>query len=95
MQVDTRNYGDQELLTDALSTEKTITANYNLFANECADAHLRDTAMRLLNDEHAIQFEVFGEMHSRGFYPTPMAERQKVEQARQKYQPKTRQPQSC
>ena len=95
MQINPQNYGDKELLTDALSSEKAITSNYNLSANECACPQLRDTMMRLLNDEHDIQFDVFNEMHSRGFYPTPMAEMQKVQQARQQFQPKARQPQSC
>lgn len=91
MQVNTQNYGDRELLTDALSSEKAITAAYNYSANECACPNLRQTLMRLLNDEHAIQYDVFNEMHTRGFYPTPMADAQKVEQARQKYQSMMRQ----
>lgn len=80
-------FGDKEILTDALNSEKHITSNYNTFANECANPNLRTTLMQLLNDEHAIQFDVFNEMHNRGFYPTPMAEQQKIEQAKQKFKP--------
>lgn len=78
-------YGEKEILTDALDSEKFITANYNSFANECANPALKRTLVDLLNDEHDIQFDVFCEMHSRGYYPTPLAEDQKVQQAKQKY----------
>lgn len=37
------NYGDKELLTDALDAQKTETNNYNTFANECAHPNLRNT----------------------------------------------------
>mgnify|MGYP001015732142 FL=1 len=60
-------------------------SNYNTFANECADPVLKKTLMDILNDEHSIQFDVFCELHSRGLYPTPMAETQKVDQAKQKF----------
>ena len=39
-----------------------------------------------LEKEHDIQQEVFNMMHDRGFYPTPSADTQKMEEAKQKYQ---------
>ncbi|MPN39274.1 hypothetical protein SDC9_186802 [bioreactor metagenome] len=90
MQMNNQSYGDKEILFDALNTQKQITANYNTFANECADPVLRNTMMDILNDEHSIQFDVFCELHSRGLYPTPMADSQKVEQAKQKYRSGTK-----
>ena len=85
MQLNSPNFCDKEILNDALSTEKSLTSAYNTFANECANPELRGTLMKLLNDEHAIQFDVFTEMHNRGFYPTPMADQQKIDQAKQKF----------
>ncbi len=85
MHINNQNYTDKEILFDALNTEKHLTANYNTFANECADPVLKKTLMDILNDEHSIQFDVFCELHSRGLYPTPMADTQKVDQAKQKY----------
>lgn len=79
------NFGDKEILTDALDAEKSATSLYNTFANECVNPALRNTFMDLLEKEHNIQFDVFNEMHTRGFYPTPAAEQQKVEQAKQKH----------
>lgn len=78
-------YTDKEILQDALCTQKASTSLYNLGANECANKNLRDTMMDLLNKEHAIQFDVFNTMHSKGFYPTPEAEDSKVKQAKQKF----------
>ena len=65
---------DQEMLTDALSSQKFITDNYNLFANEC-----------ILNEEHQIQHEVFTEMQKRGWYPVAPAQQEQINQAKQKY----------
>ena len=42
--------------------------------------------MSLLTEEHQIQADVFDEMHKRGWYPTPAAEQQKVQQAKQKFE---------
>lgn len=89
MEINTQKFGDKEILADALTAEKAITGVYNTFTNECACPNLRNTMLQLLNEEHNLQAEVFTEMHSRGFYPTPMAETQKIDQAKQKYQPQT------
>ena len=85
MQNNQTQYGEKEILTDALSTEKFLTANYNTLANECADPALKRALLDLLNDEHDIQYDVFCEMHSRGYYPTPLADAQKVQQSKQKF----------
>ena len=42
--------------------------------------------MRILNEEHDIQNEVFHMMSSKGYYPTPAAEEKKIMETRQKYQ---------
>lgn len=86
MQIDTQNFDDQEMINDALYSQKQITENYNLFANECAAPQTRDTFMTLLNEEHQIQFDLFHEMSKRGWYPTQAAEQQQIEQAKQKFQ---------
>jgi len=77
---------DKDVLTDALATQKYATANYNLFANECANAELRSQVIDLLNDEHLIQSDLFTQMNKRGWYPVPQAECQKIQQAIEKFQ---------
>ena len=78
-------YTDKEVLGDALTAEKTSTNVYNTFSNECVHENVRNTFLKILEQEHEIQDDVFKTMHAKGLYPTPEAEDKKVEQAKQKY----------
>lgn len=78
-------YTDKEILADALTAEKTATNNYNTFANECVHGSVRDAILHCLEQEHSIQEDVFSMMHQRGYYPTPDAETNKIENAKQKF----------
>lgn len=78
-------YTDKEILGDGLSTQKATTSLFNMSANECVHPELRDTLMNILKQEHDIQFDVFNMMHQRGFYQTPAAQEQKVQEAKQKF----------
>ncbi|WP_283607082.1 spore coat protein [Faecalispora anaeroviscerum] len=77
---------NQEVLLDVLSSQKAITGTYNNFTNECATPTVRNEFMSILNEEHQLQAQIFDEMHKRGWYPTPAAEQQKIDQAKQKFQ---------
>lgn len=77
---------EKEMLSDVLSSQKQVTEKYNTFANECAGKQLREDAMTLLREEHDIQFDIFEEMHSRGWYMTPAAEQQKINTAKTKFE---------
>ena len=52
--MDNKNFGDKEMITDALSSEKFATSTYNSFANECADDSLKSEFMNILQDEHTF-----------------------------------------
>ena len=78
-------YSEKEVLADALTAEKTATDHYNTFANECVHENVRNAILDCLDKEHAIQQDVFNIMHGKGYYPTPAAEMQKVDEAKQKY----------
>ena len=78
-------YTDKEVLGDALTAEKKSTNVYNTFSNECIPEDVRNTFLKILEQEHEIQDDVFKIMHAKGLYPTPEAEDKKVEQAKQKY----------
>ncbi len=78
-------YTEKEILSDALNAEKSATNLYNMSANECAHEGLRSSMMSLLEKEHKIQVDVFNQMHTKGFYPTPDAEEKKVQEAKQKF----------
>lgn len=79
------SYDDKTIMTDMLSTQKFITSNYNVFAGECATKQAKSKLMKILEDEHNIQFKIFEEMHAKGWYPTPMANREKVNETVQTY----------
>ena len=76
---------DREMLTDALSSEKFMTENYNTYANECASPSLMNEFMNLLSEEHQIQHDVFSELQKRGWYPTQSAPAEKAQQAKMKF----------
>lgn len=79
-------YTEKEVLADGLCTQKNTTALFNQAVNECVHNDLRDTLFKILEDEHIIQVEVFDLMHERGFYETPAADAQKVQQMKQKFE---------
>ena len=78
-------YTEKEIYGDALSAQKACTSQFNLAANECTHEDVRQTMMKILNQEHEIQKSVFDDMHAAGFYPTPAAEDKKVQEAKQKF----------
>lgn len=82
-----KHFTDQEMLDDALSSQKFITGSYNRCANECASPALKTEFMNLLSEEHRIQHELFAEMLGRGWYQTFPAPQDKISQVKQKYQP--------
>lgn len=76
------NYTDKNIMTDVLSTQKSVTACYNYSANEAANPAVVNTMMDLLNDEHNIQHQVFEEMSKRGWYPTEAASDTKINEVK-------------
>ena len=81
----TQQFSEKEILADALASEKAVVATYNTFATECAHEGVRNAILDCLGKEQAIQKEVFDLMHSKGYYPTPEADPQKIQEAQQKF----------
>jgi spore coat protein CotF len=79
-------FSEKDILGDALNTEKNATNLYNMSANECVHDNLRCTMMDLLEKEHEIQVDVFNQMHTMGYYPTPAAESKKMQDIKDKFQ---------
>ena len=82
---------EKEIFEDALTSQKAVTSAYNNFTNECATPNIRNEFLNILTEEHQIQAEVFDEMKKRGWYPTPAADQQKVQQAKMKFQNQSQQ----
>ena len=80
-----QSYGDKEIMTDALASQKFLADGYNTYANEIVCPELRTDFMNILSDEHQIQNEVFTELQKRGWYQTKPAQQQAIDQAKQKY----------
>lgn len=81
----TQGFADKDMMTDVLSSQKSITGVYNTYANECACVNLKADMMNILKEEHQIQHDVFTEMQKRGWYQTEPAEMTKINEAKQKY----------
>ena len=79
------NMQDKELMTDVLSSQKLMAANYSTFATECATPCVREDMLMLLREEHDIQADIYKEMSNRGWYAVQPAEQQKIAQAKQKF----------
>ena len=80
------NLDDREILTDVLSSQKQIAANYNTFGGECAHETLKCDFLNILRDEHNMQSGVFTQMQQRGWYDTPAAQQAKIDAAKTKFQ---------
>ncbi len=74
-------YDDKTMMTDMLSTQKFITQNYNNYAGECATKTAKNKLMKILAEEHDIQFRIFRDMQAKGWYEVTQAPRDKVNQA--------------
>ena len=80
-----QQYTDKEILGDGLSTQNATTDLFNTASNECVHDNVRSTMLKILEQEHIIQNEVFNMMHDRGYYETPAADDKKVQEAQQKF----------
>lgn len=78
-------YSEKEIYADALAAEKAATEHYNTFMNECDHSEVRQAIHKCLEQEHEIQVDVFEAMHKKGYYPTPAADMNKIEQVKQKF----------
>ncbi len=77
---------DKEIMTDMLTSQKSITEHYNHYANECASVDLRNSFLDILQEEHQIQNDVFKDMDKRGWYSTQPADQNRVSATRQKFE---------
>lgn len=75
----------QEIMSDLLLTEKKMSTNYNLFASECVNERLRDTYLDILVKGQKTQSELFKTAQQKGWYQVEQAEKQKINQAEQKF----------
>lgn len=58
---------DRTRMQAALQEETKLAGLYNTCVSVCTTPQLRDTMLTLLNEEHQIQFDLFTELHKRGW----------------------------
>lgn len=83
--VEKAQFDDRAQILDLLNSQKHITGVYNTFLNECETPALKNCFSSILNDEHALQNEIFTDMQKRGWYETKAAETAKVDKAIRKF----------
>lgn len=78
-------YDDKTMMTDMLASQKFISQSYNNFAGECASKQSKNKLMKILAEEHDIQFKIYEQMNAKGWYPTPAAPQDKINEAVQQH----------
>ena len=78
-------YDDKTMMTDMLASQKFIAQNYNNYAGECSTKQSKAKLMKILGEEHDIQFKIFEQMNAKGWYPTTPAAQDKINEAVQQH----------
>ncbi|MCD8144975.1 MAG: spore coat protein [Oscillospiraceae bacterium] len=76
---------DQERMTDFLCSEKKMSGNYDIFASECVNMSLRDSFLKLLEQGHRTQSELFQMAQERGWYQVSQAQNAQIQNSYQKF----------
>lgn len=76
---------DQERITDLILSEKKMSSNYDTFASECVNVQLRDEYLKIFNQGHQTQTDLFKMAQSKGWYQVEQAPESKVSTAYQKF----------
>lgn len=79
-------FTDKEIMDDVLNSQKHISDIYNTYSNECTNQQLQDDMLKILREEHTIQFNVFGEMQKRGWYSPSAAQAQMINETKTKFE---------
>ena len=75
----------QDMISDALSTEKQITELYATFVSEASCQILRNEITKIFTETQQLQFEVFNAMKARGWYSVKNTDQAAIQQAVQKF----------
>lgn len=81
-----KEFKDQEIMNDMLSSQKQVAGEYSTIALECCCPQLKKSIMDIFSEEQGIQTNVFQGMQQRNWYPTTPAEQMKVDEARTKFE---------
>lgn len=77
----TPNLSEQDIMTDALNTEKQSITSYGTYLAEATCQQLRQELCQIINENQQIQYEIFDQIKKRGWYQTKNAQLNEVQQA--------------
>ena len=80
--MDFNGFGCEEILTDALITQKYISQFYCSAALECSDVKIKNTFMSIQEDEQLAEQELFAEMQKHGWYQVKKASENDIKNAK-------------
>lgn len=80
------SFTDREIMDDILTSQKHITGVYNTFSNECVNQKLQDDMLKILKEEHTIQFNIFNDMQKKGWYNPTAAQAQMIDETKTKFE---------
>lgn len=75
------NLSEQDIMTDALNTEKLSITSYGSYLAEATCPQLRQELNQIINDNQQVQYEIFDQMRQRGWYQTKNVQMNEVQQA--------------
>ena len=75
----------QERMTDLILAEKKMSSNYDTFASECVNVQLRDEYLKIFQQGHQTQTELFKTAQAKGWYQVEQAPASKVSTAYTKF----------
>ncbi|KAF1083914.1 Coat F domain protein [Sporotomaculum syntrophicum] len=84
-EVKSSRINDRDTLNLALSQEKFITDNLNVFVREASHRQLHNDVMRIFNETHAMTREFFDLMFRKGWYTLEPEQPQKMAQTYQQF----------
>lgn len=79
-------FKDEQIAADVLSSQKSTTKLYDKFALESNMPQLHKDFMKILEQEHEMQMEMFELMKSKEWYPIESAENQKIQEAKKTFE---------
>ncbi len=77
---------EQEIMNDALASEKQIISAYGTYLPESTCENLRSEFTKIINDKQQVQLQIFDAMKQKGWYNVKNANLSDVQMAAQKYQ---------
>ena len=76
---------DKELLTDVLTSEKSLVSLYNHAIQEAATEYVHSNFEQVCNEAIKDQYKVFKAMEQKGWYQVEQAQPQAIEKAKNKF----------